>query len=132
MEYTIKQAAEKMCLTAYTLRYYDKEGLLPFVERDTAGNRLFKENDIEWLGLICCLKNTGMPIKQIKKFLQMSLVGDQSLETRRQMLIDHRREVLDQIDELHHNLEKIDHKINHYNGCCKKYNEEKNILTTAI
>jgi len=125
MEYSIKQAAEKMCLTAYTLRYYEKEGLLPFVERDAAGYRLFTENDIEWLGLICCLKNTGMPIRQIKEFIKCVLEGDQTLETRRQILVDHRKEVLGQIDELNHNLEKINHKINYYNVCCEKYNEEK-------
>ncbi|MHB8064356.1 MAG: MerR family transcriptional regulator [Ruminiclostridium sp.] len=123
MEYSIKQAAEKMSLTVYTIRYYDKEGLLPFVERDSAGYRLFTENDIEWLGVICCLKNTGMPIRQIKEFIKWSLEGDQTLETRRQILIDHRKEVLKQIEELNHNLEKINHKINYYNGCCKKYTE---------
>jgi len=123
MEYKIKQAAEKMSLTAYTLRYYDKEGLLPFVERDNAGNRLFTENDIERLGVICCLRNTGMPIRQIKQFIQWSLEGDETLETRRQMLIEHRKEVLKQIDELNHNLEKIHHKINYYDGCCEKYNK---------
>ncbi len=47
MEYTIKQAAAKSNLTTHTLRYYDKEGLLPFVERDSSGNRLFTDNDIE-------------------------------------------------------------------------------------
>ena len=130
MEYSIKQAAEKMCLTAYTLRYYEKEGLLPFVERDAAGYRLFTENDIEWLGLICCLKNTGMPIRQIKEFIKCVLEGDQTLETRRQILVDHRKEVLGQIDELNHNLEKINHKIKYYTGCCEKYNEEKLIQTS--
>lgn len=129
MQYTIKQAAEKMNLTAYTLRYYDREGLLPFVERDNVGNRLFTENDMEWLGVVCCLKNTGMPIKQIKKFIQWSLYGDKTLETRRQMLIEHRKKVLEQINELNHNFEKINHKINCYNESCKKYNEENHVCT---
>ncbi len=121
MEYTIKQAAEKMNLTAYTLRYYDKEGLLPFVERDSAGNRLFSDNDIEWLGLICCLKNTGMPIKQIRRFIQNALEGDHTLESRVEMLLEHRNSVLRQMEDLNKNLEKINHKINYYSGCLEKY-----------
>lgn len=124
MEYTIKQVAEKMNLTAYTLRYYDKEGLLPFVVRDSSGNRLFTENDIEWLGLICCLKNTGMPIRQIKKFIQGALEGDHTLESRIEMLLAHRNDVLRQMEELNKNLEKINWKINYYGGCLEKYKKQ--------
>ena len=124
MEYTIKQAAEKMNLTPYTLRYYDKEGLLPFVERDSAGNRLFSDNDIEWLGLICCLKNTGMPIKQIRCFIQDALEGDHTIENRVEMLIEHRNSVLKQIEDLNRNLEKINNKINYYSSHLEKYRKE--------
>lgn len=125
LEYTIKQAAEKMNLTAYTLRYYDKEGLLPFVERDSAGNRLFSDNDIEWLGLICCLKNTGMPLKQIRRFIQNALEGDHTIETRVEMLLEHRESVLRKMEELNKNLEHINYKINYYNNCLKKSKESK-------
>lgn len=124
MEYTIKQAAQKMNLTAYTLRYYDKEGLLPFVARDSSGNRLFTDNDIEWLGLICCLKNTGMPIRQIKKFIQGTLEGDHTLESRMEMLLGHRGDVLKQLEELNKNLVKINHKIEYYGSCLEKYKKQ--------
>ena len=117
MGFTIKQVAEKMNLTVYTLRYYEKEGLLPFVHRDNTGNRSFNENDLEWLSVICCLKNTGMPIKQIKQYIDWCLDGDETLEARKQMLIEHRRDVLQQINVLKHNLEKIDYKISHYQSC---------------
>lgn len=114
MNYTIKQAAEKVDLTVHTLRYYDKEGLLPFVDRDKTGNRVFTDGDLEWLGLICCLKNTGMPIKQIRTYIQWCLDGDDSFELRRQMLVEHRQAVLQQISELKRNLEAINHKIEHH------------------
>lgn len=129
--YTIKQVAEKVNLTVHTLRYYDKEGLLPFVERDYNGNRFFTENDMEWLAVICCLKNTGMPIRQIKKYIQWCLIGDETLEFRRHMLIDHRQEVIKQIIELKNNLEKIDWKINHYDTIGKIQIEDKQIHTAA-
>lgn len=131
MEYSIKQAAEKVNLTEYTIRYYDKEGLLPFVERDKLGNRAFTEDDLEWLGLICCLKNTGMPIKQIKEFIRLCLDGDETLEIRKELLIEHRREVLRKISELKLNLEKINYKISHYTTCCKLPIKNKHVYDTA-
>ena len=66
MNYSIAQAAKEMNLTTYTLRYYDREGLLSNVKRDKSGKRIFTKDDMEMLSLICCLKNTGMPIKEIK------------------------------------------------------------------
>lgn len=119
MAYTTRQAAEKTGLSVYTLRYYDKEGLLPFITRDSLGNRLFTDKDMEWLEVICCLKNTGMSIKQIKKYVQLCFDGDKTREDRKQMLIEHRQEVVKQIDELKHNLEKIDYKISNYGTACK-------------
>jgi DNA-binding transcriptional MerR regulator len=125
MSYTIKQAAEKVNLTVHTLRYYDKEGLLPFVSRDKAGNRIFTESDIEWLGLICCLKNTGMPIKQIGTFIQWCMEGDPSLEKRRELLVEHRETVIRQIDELKQNLVSINWKVDYYNKLCNLLAEDK-------
>jgi DNA-binding transcriptional MerR regulator len=118
MSYTIKQAAEKVNLTVHTLRYYDKEGLLPFVSRDRAGNRIFTDGDLDWLGLICCLKNTGMPIKQIGTYIQWCMAGDGSLEARLDLLIKHREAVTQQINALKQNLEVINYKIDHYNTLC--------------
>ena len=118
MRYTISQVAEKFDLTAHTIRYYDKEGLLPFIERTKAGNRQFSDKDFDWLKLITCLKNTGMPIKQIKLYIQWCLQGDETLELRRQMYIDHRQEVLKQIDDLKKNLKSIDYKLEFYDTAC--------------
>jgi DNA-binding transcriptional MerR regulator len=131
MGFTIKQAAEKMNLTVYTLRYYEKEGLLPFIQRDNTGNRSFNENDLEWLSVICCLKNTGMPIKQIKQYISWCLNGDKTLEARKQMLIEHRRDVLQQINVLKHNLEKIDYKISHYESCKGPETAKLNYIAAA-
>ena len=120
MGYSITEAAEKIHLSTYTLRYYDKMGLLPFVERNDLGNRDFKEKDLELLELICCLKNTGMSIKQIREVIALCLKGDNTLEIRREIFIRHREEVLNQIAELHKNLHKINCKINYYDSICSK------------
>ena len=118
MGYTISQAAEKMNLTAHTLRYYEKEGLLPFVERTESGIRFFKDSDLEWLSVICCLKGTGMSIKKIKEYIDLSLEGDSTLEERRQIFIRQRESVLEQIGEMQKHLAKLDYKIQFYDQAC--------------
>lgn len=69
MRYSIGQVAKKLGLTAHTLRYYDKEGLLPFVRKGSSGARVFEDEDVDWLIIIECLKGTGMQLKDIKKYL---------------------------------------------------------------
>lgn len=97
-----------------------KEGLLPFVDRSASGNRDFKDTDLEWLELICCLKNTGMSIKNIREFIGLCLKGDNTLDVRRKIFITHREEVINQMAELQRNLDKINCKINYYDCACKK------------
>ena len=63
MIYTVGEMAQKLGVPASTLRYYDKEGLLPFVERSSGGIRMFRETDFEWLQVIRCMKKAGMSIK---------------------------------------------------------------------
>lgn len=114
MIYTINQVAELFDLPAHTLRYYDKEGLLPFISRDKNGNRLFSDRDLNWVALICCLKNTGMPIKEIKQYSDWCKEGSQRFDERKNLLISHREQVLKQIEDLSKNLELIDSKIATY------------------
>ncbi|SEM63413.1 MerR family transcriptional regulator [Paenibacillus sp. OV219] len=115
MNYSINEVAQKFGLSAHTLRYYDKEGLLPFVERTKSGNRIFTEADMNWVALICCLKDTGMPIKEMKTYSQWAALGADTIEERKSMLTEHRLEVERQIERLQHNLQLIDEKIGFYN-----------------
>lgn len=114
MTYSIKQVSEKTGLSIYTLRYYDKEGLLPLVERTESGIRKFSENDIDWLGLICCLKNSGMSIEHIKEFMNLCLQGEDSVETRREILLNQKAYILEQMNQLENSLNTINYKIDHY------------------
>ncbi len=100
MNYTISQAAKQMNLTIYTLRYYDREGLLSNVKRDKSGNRIFTRDNMEMLSLICCLKNTGMPIKEIKQFTDWQNEGNHTLHDRNDMLVKHKEDILKQIEDL--------------------------------
>ncbi len=114
MDYTIKQVSEKTGLTIYTLRYYDKEGLLPLVKRSKSGIRKFTDNDIEWIGLICCLKNSGMSIQHIKEFMDLCLCGNETVETRKEILLQHKKFILEQMEQLNSSLNTINYKIDHY------------------
>jgi DNA-binding transcriptional MerR regulator len=114
MEYTIKQVSEKTNLSIYTLRFYDKEGLLPLITRTSGGIRKFSDNDIEWIKLICCLKNSGMSIEQIKEFMFLCLEGSKNCEERKEILENHKKLILSQIEQLQKSLKIIDYKISHY------------------
>lgn len=114
MKYSIGEVAKKLNLTAYTLRYYDKEGLIPFVERTPNGIRVFKESDLDALKVIECLKSTGMPIKEIKNFIDWCSEGDASLQQRYDMFMERKATVLAQMEELEKTMELIEHKCNYY------------------
>lgn len=103
-----------MNLTVYTLRYYDKEGLMPFVERTASGTRLFRESDIEALKVIECLKSTGMPIKEIKNFFDWCSEGDSTLQQRYDMFMERKASVEAQMEEFKKTMELIEHKCWYY------------------
>ncbi|WP_433708814.1 MerR family transcriptional regulator [Paenibacillus illinoisensis] len=114
MTYSISEVAKELNLTVYTLRYYDKEGLMPFVERTPSGVRKFKESDIDFLKIIQCLKLTGMPIKDIKDFIEWCSEGDSTLQERYDMFIERKASVQAQMEELRKTMEVIEHKCDYY------------------
>jgi DNA-binding transcriptional MerR regulator len=109
--YTIKQVSEKTGLPPHVLRYYENEGLLPNVARSRSGIRRYSDNDLEGLGLVCCLKNTGMSIKQIQSFVELNEEGDATLKQRCELLKEHKKAVEEQIVDMHKQLQKVTHKI---------------------
>ena len=111
MFYTVGEMAKILNTTPSTLRYYDKEGLLPFVERSESGIRMFKDSDYEWLLVIDCLKNTGMGIKDIKKFIHMVLEGDATIKERLEMMKKQRESVKEQMAKLQQTLDTLDYKV---------------------
>jgi DNA-binding transcriptional MerR regulator len=114
LAFSIGEAAKKTGLTAHTLRYYDKEGLLPFVDKTASGARAFKASDFEWLSLIDCLKRTGMPIKEIRRALDLCLAGDATLREQYALFLERKSAVERQMDVLKETLEKINYKCWYY------------------
>ena len=124
--YSIQEVCEKTGLTAHTLRYYEKEELLTSVARSAGGFRQYSDEDLECLGLICCLKNTGMPLQEIARFIQLAHEGDFTLEERAELLKDHREKLIARMEEMKRYLEKITWKVNFFSGKLKDYREGKN------
>ena len=114
MEYTIKEVSKMTKIPATTLRFYDKNNLLPFLQRKSSGHRNFTELDLASLQIVECLKKTGLSIEEIKKFSEWTLEGDSTLQKRLELFLNQKNSVQNKIDELKKSLEIIEHKINYY------------------
>ena len=110
MYYTVCEVAKRLELSPHTLRFYAKEGLLTFVDRDQNGNRIFKEADFERLFMIASLKRAGMTIKQMKRFTELCDEGDATIPQRLQMIKDQRDAVEEHITELQDALDVLKYK----------------------
>lgn len=125
MLYTIGEMARQLGVAPSTLRYYDQEGLLPFMDRSEGGIRLFKDSDYEILKIISCLKATGMPIKDIRVFIGLVMRGDETIEDRLQLFLKRKEEVEKQMAQLQETLDTIRFK-------CWYYETAKTAGTTAV
>ena len=125
MYYSIGKVAAKTGLTVHTLRYYEKEGLLPFVRKSSSGLRMFSDNDLGWLSIIECLKETGMPLKGIKQYIDWFREGDSSLPQRLEMFKQQQIKVLAQIEQFQKYLQKIDYKVRLYEEAVKQGSFDK-------
>ncbi len=110
MVYTVGEMAKRLDIPASTLRYYDKEGLLPFVERSSGGIRMFRETDIEWLQVIRCMKKAGMSVKDIRQYIEMALQGDDTIDLRLHMFLRQREVLQQQMAELQKTMAMVDYK----------------------
>lgn len=112
--YTVKQVSERTNMPISTLRYYDKEGLTPQIKKTASGVRRYTQEDICWIELIGCLKNSGMPLEEIRKFMELCLLGESAAEDRKEVLLKQRERLACQLEQLQCSLNLIDYKLEHY------------------
>jgi len=112
--YGINEVAEKFNLTKPTIRYYDQENLIPNLQRNDNGERIFSSSNVHTIQSIECLKRTGMPIKGIKKYIQLIEQGDSTLEKRLEFFIEREKQVNSQIKDLYKTLDEIKWKCDYY------------------
>ena len=98
--YTIGDAAEELGMPASTIRFYEKNGLIPNMQRSGSGIRLFDEDDLEWMRFVERLKVSGMPIKEIRDYIKLYLEGDSTIEERRRIVYERRAAIEKQLEEL--------------------------------
>jgi DNA-binding transcriptional MerR regulator len=113
-ELTVAEAAREAGVTAHTLRYYDRAGLLARVERNGAGHRRFTAEDIDWVVMVTRLRATGMPIRAIRQYAELVREGEGNEAQRLALLEAHRERVLEQLADVRRNLELVDYKIGLY------------------
>lgn len=125
MTYTVGEMAKLLGVAPSTLRYYDKEGLLPFVERSSGGMRVFQERDYEWLQIIQCLKDTGMALRDIRRYIDLAMEGDGTIQARLHIFEERRASVREQLRQLQETLDLLDFK-------CWYYETARAAGTTAV
>ena len=114
MSYSIGEVSQTTNIPISTLRYYDREGMFPKLARSNGGIRVFSEKEVATIKVIDCLKNTGMPIKDIKNFLDWGEEGDASLQKRQQLCHERLEEVTKQMAALQETMNTIKYKCWYY------------------
>lgn len=122
LNYAIGEFSKLTGLGIHTLRYYEHENLI-IPERNSSNRRRYSDRDIAWIDFIKRLKDTGMPIKEIKRYAELRAAGESTLSERMEMLIQHRQALNEQILQLQEHQAKLDDKIAFYRGEIKSYQE---------
>ena len=112
--WTIRRAAAESGTTADTLRYYERIGILPSVARSSSGHRRYTDDDLSWIALVRCFRESGMPIEQLRRYADLAQQGDETADERLGLLKEHRRRIQDEMGELRTSLELVERKIAYY------------------
>ncbi len=123
--YSIQDVSKKTGLSTHTLRFYEKEGLLSKVERSPGGFRQYTDADLEALNLIRHLKNTGMSLQEITRFMKLTHEGDHTLSERVALLREHRDHVVARMNEMQEHLDKVTWKLNFYSEKLRSYENQR-------
>ena len=110
----ISEVSEKYDISPDTLRYYEKIGLIPPVERDERGIRDYGAIDIKWIEFIKCMKSAGMTIERLLRYVQLFQQGNETIEARKEILQEQREQIAARIAELQETLDMLDYKIGIY------------------
>ncbi|WP_331445795.1 MerR family transcriptional regulator [Streptomyces xanthochromogenes] len=117
--YTISEVVACTGLTAHTLRWYERIGLMPHVDRSHTGQRRFTNKDLDWLAFVGKLRLTGMPVADMVRYAELVREGEHTFEARQELLEQTRRDVMARMAELHDTLAVLDYKIDFYAGARK-------------
>ncbi len=122
---TIAEVAKKYDISADTLRYYERIGLLPAVRRNKSGIRDYSETDCSWVEFIKCMRGAGLPIEVLIEYISLYQMGDSTVEARKELLIEERNNLVERIEKMQKTLERLNYKIENYDEVIVKNCEKK-------
>ena len=108
------EVEQKMGLSASTLRYYEKEHLIPEINRDSSGNRSYTDTDIEWISFIKTLRNTDMSIHLIKNYVSLFQEGSKTIAARKELIESHTEKLKKEVEQKLKSLEVLQRKVQYY------------------
>ncbi|SHF70977.1 DNA-binding transcriptional regulator, MerR family [Caldanaerobius fijiensis DSM 17918] len=111
---TIAEVSEKFGLSQDTIRYYERIGLIPHVNRNKSGIRDFTEEDCRWIEFIKCMRSAGLPIEVLIEYVTLVQQGDETIEARKALLIEQRNQLIKRIEDMQKTLERLNYKIARY------------------
>ena len=125
--YTIGEVSKIFDLPISTLRYYDKEGLTPFVKKDKNGVRKYTEEDLEWIRMLINLRDIDMPISNIKEYIALYIKGDETIPERRELMFRYKEYVKKKVEDTLKNLEMTTKKLRQYDSAVADILEDTQI-----
>ena len=111
---TIKEVSEKYGISQDTLRYYERIGLIPPVPRTPGGIRDYQEKDLGWVEQAVCMRSAGVQIEALIEYVALFQKGDSTLEARKQILIEQRKQLIQRMEDMQASLDRLNQKIDHY------------------
>ena len=108
-----------MDVSEHTLRFWSKSGFFPFVKRDKNNIRMFSEDDLAWVRIVKCLRSVGTENKAIKRYIDLCIQGDSTIKERYQIILDTKAKALEQLEELHKQIDLLNYKENFYKNLIK-------------
>lgn len=120
---TIAEVAKQFGLTADTLRYYERIGLVPDVKRTAGGIRDYSEEDCRWVEYIKCMRSAGVSVETLVEYVALFHQGAATIQARKQLLLEQRKQIVAHIEELNAVLAKLDWKLDGYEERMLKYEE---------
>ncbi len=111
---TIAEVSKKYDISQDTLRYYERIGLIPVVNRTANGNRDYTEESCKWIELAKCMRSAGVPIEALIEYCALTQQGDSTIKARKELLLEERRKLLEKMEDMQQTLDRLNYKIGRY------------------
>ena len=123
-KYTVKEVAQMMKISVHTIRYYDNEGLIPFVSRTQSNARMFSEYDLSWIRTVHCLRATNLSINDIKKYIELCLKGNKTIPQRAKIIFNQEKNLKEHLKQLQEQMKVLQIKKKYYTNLLKNKSKD--------